>query len=144
MNGLFSEDFVIRKISPAVGAGTSAVTAIIDLGAEGGADGVVLLASIGTANVANGLKAAAGQESNGGDAADLAGSHQLSDGTKTDFVLDIRNPPGRYVTAEVIRGVSTTVEAIWAILYKGHSAPVSNVTSAQEALALVGPAYGTA
>lgn len=145
MNGLFTEDYEIRKLSPAVAAGTSAVApAPIDMGANGGWSGVVLLASIGTANTANGFKAAAGKASNGSDAADLAGSKQLSDGTKTDFVLDVRNPPDRYITPEVIRGVSTTVEAIWAVLYKGDASPVTNATTAQAVAALIGPAYGTA
>lgn len=133
----------IVKVSATVSTATSAVncTVVDTLGYEG----VMFVASIGTANSGNGIKVQQGQASNLSDAADLAGSAVMSDGTQTDLVADVYQPQERYVRAVVIRaGATTTVEAVWAILYGPRVVPISNVTAAQAAELSLSPDEGTA
>lgn len=133
----------IIKVSATVSTGTSAVvlTAVDTLGYEG----VMFLASIGSANAGNGIKVQQGQASGMGDASDLAGSAVMSDGTQTDLVADVYQPLERYVRCVVIRaGTTTTVEAVWAILYGPRTVPVTNVTAAQAAEFSLSPDEGTA
>jgi len=137
-----SNDVRITKVSGAVAAGTTAVnSAVVDMQ---GYDGVIFLASLGTAAANNGVKAQQGQVSNMSDAADLAGTLVSSNGTQTDLVLEIFRPRERYVRAAVVRGTTTTVDAIWAIQFMAAKMPVNNVTAAQAAEIWASPAEGTA
>lgn len=137
-----SKNVKVTKVSATVAAGTTAVNgSTLDMQ---GFDGVLFLASIGTAANDNGIKAQQGQASNLSDAADLANTQVLSDGTKTDLVLEIYKPQERYVRVVAVRGTSTTVEAAWAIQYCGAKLPINNVTAAQVAELWASPAEGTA
>lgn len=136
------KDVKITKVLGNTTTGTSTVnTSTVDMQ---GYEGVVFLASISTAAANNGIKAQQGQQSGMGDAADLAGSQLLSDGTKTDLLLDIYRPQERYVRAAVIRGTTTVIDAVWAIQYMAGKKPVNNVTAAQALELWASPAEGTA
>lgn len=137
-----SENVKITKVSATVTAGTSAVEcAVVDMQ---GYNGVVFVASIGTAAADNGVKAQQGAASDLSDDADLLGTQILSDGTQKEFVLDVYRPEKRYLRPVIIRATSTTVEAVWAIQYAGTKRPEVNVTAAQAAELHVSPAEGTA
>ena len=137
-----SKHVKVTKVSATVTAGTSAVNGtVVDMQ---GFEGVVFIASLGTAAADNGIKAQQGQQSNLSDAADLAGTQVLSDATQTDLVLDVYKPQERYIRPVVVRGTSTTVEAVWAIQYEARTKATTNVTAAQAAELHVSPDEGTA
>lgn len=138
-----SKNVKVTKVSAAVATATSAVNcSAVDMQ---GFEGVMFVASIGSANVGNGIKVQQGQQSGMGDAADLAGTQVLSDGTQTDLVVDVNQPQERYVRPVIIRaGATTTVEAAWAIQYGPRSKPVSNATAAQAVETHLSPDEGTA
>jgi hypothetical protein len=133
---------LITKVKAAAAADTTAVNSdILDMS---GWDGVVFLASVGTANAGNYMKAQQDTDSAGGTMADLEGTKVGV--SKTDMVLDLYRPTERYVRAVITRGASATVEAIWAIQYKGRKGAqlANNVTTAQAAEVHASPAEGTA
>lgn len=107
-------------------------------------DGVVFLASIGTAAANNGVKAQQDTVTGMGSAADLEGTSILSDATQTDFVLDIYRPREQFVRCAVVRGTSTTIESVWAIQYRGRKSPVDNDGTYQATETHASPAEGTA
>jgi hypothetical protein len=124
--------------------GAAAATHYSDIVDMANWDGVVFLASIGTAAADNGVNAQQDTDAAGGTMADLEGTKILSDATQTDFVLDLYRPKERYVRLAVLRCTSTTIEAVWAIQYRGRSMPVDNDTTAQAAEVHASPAEGTA
>lgn len=137
-----SQNVLITKVHAAEGAAAS--THYSDVVDMANWDGVVFLVSIGTAAANNGVKAQQDTDSAMGTVADLEGTQILSDGTQTEFVLDIYKPRDRYVRCAVLRGTSTTIEAIWAIQYKGSKMPTDNNTATQAAEVHASPAEGTA
>ena len=138
-----SQNVKITKVHAYEGAaGSDHYSDILDMA---GWDGVVFLASIGTAAANNGVNAEQDTDSAfGTDPQDLEGTKILSDATQTDFVLDIYRPTERYVRLQIIRGTSTTIEAVWAIQYQGRYMPVENDTAAQAHEVHASPAEGTA
>jgi len=122
-------------------AGSTHYSDILDMA---GFEGVVFVASIGTAAANNGVNAQQDTDAAGGTMADLEGTKILSDATQTDFVLDIYRPTERYVRLAVLRGTSTTIEAVWAIQYGAHKMPTDNDTAAQASEVHASPAEGTA
>lgn len=136
------KDVKITKVLGNTATGTTTInTSAVDMQ---GYEGVIFLASIVTAAANNGIKGQQGQQSNMGDAADLAGTQLLSDGTKTDLLLDIYRPQERYVRAAVIRATTTVIEAVWALQYMAGKKPVNNVTAAQALELWAAPAEGAA
>jgi hypothetical protein len=136
----FGEGAKAIKLSGNVTTGTSAVnTSTVD---TAGYEGLAFLVSIGAAASNNSVKVQDGDTTS--PTTDLAGSSLASDGTATDFLVDILRPQKRYHRLVVTRGTTTTVDAIWAILYNPRTVPVSNVTTAQLVKQLVAPAEGTA
>ena len=110
-----------------------------------GYEGVVFVAHLGTSNAANGVKAQQDTASGMGSAADLEGTQVLLDGTEETAALEIIKPRERYVRAVVVRGVSTTVGAVYAIQYGATTLPVDNDSSTDNsAESHVSPAEGTA
>lgn len=133
----------VIKVSGAVATGTTAVNgSAVDMQ---GYEGVMFVASIGSANSGNGMKVQQGQQSNMSDAADLAGTQVLSNGTQTDLVVDVHQPQERYVRPVIVRaGATTTVDAVWAIQYGAKVKPVENTTAAQAVEQHLSPDEGTA
>lgn len=110
-----------------------------------GYEGVMFLASLGTAANDNGIKAQQSSDDGSSDGySDLEGTQVLSDGTQTDLALTIHKPRKRYLKPIIVRGTSTTIEAVWAVLYGAHKLPVTNTTAAQAAEEHTSPAEGTA
>jgi hypothetical protein len=143
MNGLLSNAVKLIKVADHAGAATSGVTSeVVD---TSGYDGVLFLTSFGTAAANNTLKAQQGAVSAMSDAADLAGSLVASGTSDEDVWIDVYRPRERYVRVVAARGTSSTLESIWAILYRGSLQPVVNVeTGTITGKALVSPAEGTA
>lgn len=137
-----SKDLKVTKVLVATATGTSTInTSVVD---TQGFEGVLFLVSLGTAAANNGIKGQQGQIANMSDAADLAGTQVLSNGTQTDILLDIYRPQERYLRAAVIRGTTTTIDCVWAIQYMPGKKPVNNVTAAQVVELWASPAEGTA
>jgi hypothetical protein len=137
------EDVKIIKTFDEVTAATSAANGVtID---TAGAEGVIFVTVFGTQAVDNGVKVQQDTASGMGTAADLLGSLQLVDATKTTAVNQVHRPRERYVRAVAVRGTSTTIPAGFAIVYGLKSVPFANGSQADVAAkVLVSPAEGTA
>ena len=136
-----SKETKIVKVLAPTATGTSTInTSVVDMQ---GYDGVIFLGSIGSAAANNGMKVQQGAISDGSAAADLAGS--LAGGaSKTDLLVEVTKPQKRYVRAAVVRGTTTTIDCVWAILYRGIKQPVDNSGAAVAQKLLVAPIEGTA
>ncbi len=144
-NGFLTENCKLVKLSDTVAGGTSTVNgASVDLGADGGGwDGVLFFASIGTA-AANNLLKAQGSDDNSS-FADLADSEVDTGATDKNQYVDLLRPKHRYNRPVLTRGTSTTVEAVWALLYRGTVRPVAqDVAGTLFGKRLASPAAGTA
>lgn len=134
------ETKIVKVLGPTATGTTTINTSVVDMQ---GYDGVIFLGSIGTAAANNGMKAQQGAQSNLSDAADLAGS--LAGGASaTDLLVEVTKPQKRYVRAAVVRGTTTTIDCVWAILYRGVKQPVDNSGAAVAQKLLVSPSEGTA
>jgi hypothetical protein len=128
----------ITRCSDYASAATSEVEGtVLDMA---GFDGVIFCSTIGTANAGNYMQAKEGATS--ACATILAGSKVGAGGSDADdLVLEVHKPLNRYCRATIIRGASTTAGSIWAIQYKGRTAPQ---TSGDECTKLVSPVAGAA
>lgn len=137
------ENVKIIKIFDEVTAATSASNGTtID---TAGAEGVIFTTIFGTSAANNGLKAQQGAASDMSDAADLASTQVLLDGTETTACLQIHKPTERYVRAVAVRGTSTTIPGGVAILYGLKTEPFDNDSQTDVAAeSHVSPAEGTA
>ena len=147
-NEYLTDGVKITKLNSFTASGTGDVNSItaVDMEADGGYDGVAFIGAFGTADPTNALKAQ--QSSDNGvsdDFTDLAGSKTVS-GTGYDvLIVDIQRPQKRYVRPYFLRGASSTVEAVWALQYKGRDLPSVNTIASQQLLnQLSSPAEGTA
>lgn len=138
-NGL--SKFKLEKLSDPTAAGTTdAASGVVDMA---GFDGVMLFTSIQTPAANNYLTAQSGAQSNGSDAADLAGTKVGNASTKA-VAIDIYRPADRYVRLNTKRGTSTAVGEVWALKYNGRVSPPDNNTSGTILSAiLASPAKGT-
>ena len=137
-----SSDIKIDQVLVTQAAATSAVaTSIVDMADY---DGVIFIASIGTAAADNIVKLQQSASNDTAGMSDLAGTALASDATSKCYVTDLQRPAKRYVRMSIARGTSTTVEAVWAIRYNARSLPVTNITSNQLVERTLTPAEGTA
>ena len=121
-----SSNVKITKVSDYADAATSAInSASVDMS---GYTGVLFIASFGTAAANNTMNAAQGADDSA-DWEDLTGTSVASGASDEDVWVDVYRPTDRYVRAEIARGTSTTLEAIWAIQYGPRKAPVDNTTT---------------
>ena len=121
-----SSNVKITKVSDYAAAATSAInSASVDMS---GYTGVLFIASFGTAAANNTMNAAQGADDSA-DWEDLTGTSVASGASDEDVWVDVYRPTDRYVRAEIARGTSTTLEAIWAIQYGPRTAPVDNTTT---------------
>lgn len=124
-------------------AATSDVTG--DTVDTAGYDGVMFVTSFGTAAANNTLKAQQDSDSAMGTAADLLGTSVTSGTSDEEAWIDIYRPQERYVRVVGLRGTSSTLESIWAVLYDPKVMPVDNTTTGTIAGELhASPAEGTA
>jgi hypothetical protein len=76
--------------------------------------------------------------------ADLLGTSITSGASDEDLIVEICRPQKRYLRVVVTRGVSTTCESIWAILYGKESSPAeASVPGTSVAALHSSPAEGT-
>jgi hypothetical protein len=140
--GQLSSSSKFVKLQDHTAAGTSTITsAAVD---TAGFEGCVLLTSYGTAaadNIAN----AAQCDTSGGTYADLAGTAVATGTSDEDVWIDVYRPREPFLKMVCVRGTSSTLESIWAILYGAAVQPVDNTTSGTiVGEAHVSPAEGTA
>lgn len=139
--GYLTDDIAVT-VDNATAAGTSEVDSTgVDMT---GYDSVAFIVVIGTPATNNYAK---GQEDSAvgfGTVQDLAGSKtaSLASGTK-GLLLDIQHPVKQFVRTAVIRGTSTTVDAIITIRYKARLLPVVQAIASIVQVQLNGPAEGT-
>lgn len=121
-----SDNVKLVKVEDHTTAGTSAVESdSVDMAQDGGYDGVLFFTSFGTANAGNKLHAE--QSADDSTFAELEGSEVSSGSADNEVFIDIHRPRERYVLVEATRGASSTLESIWAVLYRGKVSPVENV-----------------
>jgi hypothetical protein len=138
-----NQDLKVIKLLGNTVTGTSVIQgAVVDMKDY---DEVMFAASISTAAANNGLKCQQGDESDGSDAADVLGSLNLCNGTGTSLLTAWHRPKNRYVRPAVVRGTTTVIDAVFAILKPSRSLPQTNiVANAQNAKKIVSPINGTA
>jgi hypothetical protein len=136
-------NLLITKLNAGVAAGTSQVdSSILDMS---GYEGAVIFSAIATADPANYLKIAQGNQSNLSDGADIAGSKVVAAANGQVVGVEIFQPSDRYLRASIIRGVSTAAGEIYAIQYGGRKKPPNNViTNVMNILQKVSPDEGVA
>jgi len=143
---LLTDNVKIVKVKDYQTAATGDVTsASVDLQADGGWDGVCFLGSYNTAAADNLMHAECSSDDAAADSfADIAGSEIDGGSSDEDQVIDIYQPPERYVRCIAQRGTSSVMGDIWAILYRGRNLPFNNVSSGTiQVKRLVQPLEGT-
>jgi len=140
-----SKSVKVIRAANAAAVGTANVTgSVIDMSDY---DGVMLVAHFGA--VTDGtptLKAQGGAQSNGSDAADLAGTGSGPAASNNVLVLDLFRPTQRYITPVVVRGGATgcVLNSIVAIQYSARNKPtINDATTVSDTHSLVSPALGT-
>lgn len=126
-----NEDVRLVRASNAVAAGSTDSNGTgVDMQADGGYDGVMFVALLGTltANQVTTLKAQVSSDDGSSDTyADLANSQTSAAADDDDnqcLVLDVYQPPERYVRPVVERATANAViDGVLAILYRGRSKP---------------------
>jgi hypothetical protein len=124
MQGYLTDNVKITKLHDHTAAGTSPITGTgVDMA---GYDGVLFLTSLSVANAGN-FMTAGHSDTDSAYAPTLA---TVNSGTSDeDLFLDILHPVKRFVNVIVTVGTSSTIESMWAIQYKGRSAPPVNTLS---------------
>jgi hypothetical protein len=146
------DDIAVDRVMNAVAAGTTDQNGSgVDLGADGGYDGVLFIALFGTltANQVTQLKAQQSSDDGSSDAyTDIAGSQgdALADTDGNDMlVLDIFRPEERYVRPVVERGTANAViDGVIAIRYRAKERPVTQGATVIDVNKLADPVAGTA
>lgn len=148
MAEFLTDDCKITKLADQATAATSAVEcASVDMQADGGWESVLFLTSFATAAANNLMKAQASDDDGVSDGwSDIAGSAvDVAGASDEDQVLDIYQPPKRYIRPYLSRGTSTASGDVWAILYRGRRKPYTNALAGTIAVTkLSAPAEGTA
>jgi hypothetical protein len=136
-----------QVISPTAGAaGTTTITGtVVD---TAGCAGVLFVVTMGAilAGATTALKVQQGQQADGSDAADLAGTGQTIADTDDErvFYVDVRRPRERYLRLVVTRGVANaTVAGALAVKYGLSRLPASQGAGVSGELH-ISPAEGTA
>lgn len=143
------EDIRISRCLNAVAAGNDdqAGTAV-DMDADGGYDGVLFVAAVGTLTASHVTSLIAQQSNDSGGspddftALDGATTGNLANGDSNKLaVLDVFRPTKRYVRPVVKRATQNAViDGVIAIQYRGRSRPAINPASVALAVAVVTPA----
>ncbi len=131
IQGFFSDQCKLIKIQDHTTAGTSTVTssAVDMLQTDGFYQNVLLFTSFGTAASNNTIKAQQSSDDGSSDAyADLEGTSVASGSSDEDTWIDLK-PRERYVKFLALRGTSSTLESMWALLYNPRNIVETNVVS---------------
>lgn len=145
------EGIRITRVSNAVAAGsTDSNGTAVDMGVDGGYDGVMFIALLGTLTASQVTALHAQQSSDNGSAddfTDIEGSEvgPMADGDSNKMlVLDVYRPTKQYVRPVVDRATANAViDGVIAIQYRGRKLPTSQAASVAASLALVSPGEGT-
>lgn len=131
----------ISKVAEAAtSAGTTVTGTAVDMA---GFDSVLFMADIATANAGNFLKVQGGEESDGSDAVDLAGTAVAAASNGEVVVGDVYRPKQRYVRPAIIRGgANTATGPIYAIRYNSKISPAASAIAAASKI-IQSPAPGT-
>lgn len=128
-----TDQFALIKLHDHVTSGTAPITsASVDMEtagvvAAGPWDGVVFFTSLSVANAGN-YMTMGHSDTDGSYAPTVAVVNSGS--SDEDLILDVQHPAKRWVNVIVTTaGSATTVESIWALLYKGRTAPITNSLS---------------
>ena len=126
-----NEEIKLIKVSDVAAADTTSINSSgVDLSQSGGWDGVMFLVSFGTGATGNLIFAEQSSDDGSADAyTALKGSALVPGSSDEDQWLDIFRPQEQWVRCVADRGTSSTIENMWAILYRGRSKPYSNITS---------------
>ena len=95
-----------------------------------GFDGVMFLTTFGTGAANNTLKAQSSLINDSGGMADITGVASGSTLNKNEVMLDVHRPPRRYVRVVAARGTSSTLETIYALLYRARDLPTTQAATA--------------
>lgn len=132
MTGYATDNFALIKVKDHSAAGTSPITSLsVDMEtagvvAGGPWDGVVFFTSLSVANAGNYMT----MGHSDADSAYAPTVAVVNSGTSDeDLILDVQHPAKRWVNVIVTVGTSSTVESIWALLYRGRTAPVTSTLS---------------
>lgn len=139
MNLSKNSKLILVKAGQATGT-TTITTDTID---TQGYQGVMIFGSISTVNAGNYAKARQGQASDMSDAADLEGTKVVPGTDGNSFLIDIQRPRERYVNVQVVRGATTVLGDIYALLYGARKAPTSQGATV-DAETWASPPEGTA
>jgi hypothetical protein len=142
----FSTDIKITRVKAVQVAGSSDITCdSVDMQ---GYEGVLFLASFGTAADDNSIKAAQSSDDGSEDSfADLEDSEVDVGTSKSNEIvwIEINRPLERYLRPVVTRGTSSTIESVWAFRYGSSIRPVDNeVAGTIAGDLLISPAEGSA
>ncbi len=122
MQGLLSEETKLLRLQAHTTAATAAVESdSVDMHQDGGWDGVMFFTTFGTANAANKIKAQ--QSADDSAWADLDGVNVTVDTDRLSQQIDILRPEKRYVRAHATRTASSTLETVYALLYRPRTPP---------------------
>jgi hypothetical protein len=117
---------VITKGAAAATAATSTIDgAQVDMQ---GFDGVVIVASVATANAGNILKAQ-GSDASGSGQTDLVGATAVAGSDGDVVAIDVYRPTQRYINAALVRGASTVTGEIRMIRYRASKVPAQQASS---------------
>lgn len=147
---LLNQDIRLSRPLNAVAAGTTNQTSsAIDMQADGGYDGLLLILAVGALTATQVTRLKAQYSDDDSTYADIEGSLTAAfadgDGNKC-VVLDIYQPKSRYIKAIAVRGTANAVlDGIIAIQYRGKKRPSTHLaTHIASSKTLVCPAAGTA
>ena len=139
VTGYLSDNIKVTVDGPTATGTTAIDSTAIDMT---GYDGVCFIVKLGTAAANNTIKGQSDTVVGFGTVQDLAGSSTVAGVTNKVLILDLQRPTKQFVRVEVLRGTTTTIDAIVAIQYKARSLPITQlVTSLKQ---LQSPADGTA
>jgi hypothetical protein len=121
------DEFRFQADAPVTTGTSTVVSSAID---TLGSDSCTFVIRCGTASASNSLKVSQ-CDTSGGSYSDLASS-AVSSGTNNTLAVSVIRPSKRFLKYNIVRAVTTTVDAAIVILGPGHSRPVtqpSGITS---------------
>ena len=133
---------IVHVAAAATAATTDVTTSGVDMGQDGGYEGVCFISTYGTAAAGN--LPHGEQSTDNSSFADLLGTEVNVGASDEKVYLDILHPQEQYVRAVFKRGTSSTLGDVYAILYGPRKVPVDNTTAGTIHGELhVAPAEGT-
>lgn len=124
MNNLLQNAIILDAGAPVATGTTEQFSSIID---TADCDGVLFTVRLGSPAANNVVRAQQNTLNQSGGMADLLGSGTAS-GANNVIVIDVAFPQKRYVRLGIVRGTTTTVDAMSAVKYNVSKMPAVQVT----------------